>query len=198
MSQCSENIEIEPETLADILLAIDACPIEISGLARVKESGNSLLIFGEPEIFPQTCSIAGTEFDQEAHGRWNTEMMRTGRGHEINEFRLWWHSHVFSAAYFSPTDKRQIESWSSKLEDRWISLVGNKYGSLRFRLDLYGKKRETIEDPPIKPATKITKEGLRAIMVSRRERILNLVRERVNFDPNKAFEDILKGVFHEA
>ena len=112
MKPVFETIFIEPLTLADILLAVDLCSIEISGLARVKETEEGLIVFGEPIIFYQKCSLGGTEFDTEALGLWYHEMMRSGCGREINEYRLWWHSHVFSGAYFSGTDNDQIESWN--------------------------------------------------------------------------------------
>lgn len=192
-------VRIEPIALADILLAIDLCPVEISGLARVKQlEDNSLLIYGEPEIFFQRCSMGGTEFDPEAQGRWNNQMMKSGRGQEINEFRLWWHSHVFGRCYFSETDKRLIESWAESPTKWRLSFVGNKYGNLFFQVDTYGENRRTIKSD-INCVEKLTKESLRALMHERSERMKKLIAERVSsyYEEEEAFGRILRGVFNE-
>lgn len=192
-------IKIEPATLADILLAIDLCPVEISGFAIAKKIGDDFLISGEPEIFPQSCSLGGTEFDLEANGRWNHEMMKSGRGSEINLYRLWWHSHVAAEAYFSDIDKKMIASWEGTPAAWWLSFVGNIWGEYSLRLDAYQPKRETIVRPPIKTTERMDKESFRSLMLSRKERVEHLILERVkmNSDDRKPFARILRGVFGE-
>jgi hypothetical protein len=196
MALSAELILIEPVTLADILLAIDICPVEISGLARAKQKDGAFLVYGEPEVFFQTCSLGGTEFDMEAQGRWNHMMMSSGRGAEINEFRLWWHSHVFALSAFSATDKELIESWAESSAAWWMSFVGNKFGDMDFRVDTFGKRRCTIH-PAVRCTETLPKETLRALMVSRASRMKKIVDERVKFGGKEAFEKILAGVYHE-
>lgn len=196
MDSFGKLVRIEPTVLADILLAIDLCPVEISGLAKVRQEGDSLLIWGEPEVFFQKCSIGGTEFDLEALGIWNHKMMKSGQIEEINEFRLWWHSHVFSASLFSSIDRALIESWAESPTKWRLSFVGNKFGELLFQVDIYGKKRKTIH-PEIKCTERISKQSLRALMLERSGRMKKLIDERVSFDDKEIFEKILRGVFNE-
>ena len=194
MKNIGKQIEIEPVTLADILLAIELCPVEISGFARVRETEDCFSIYDEPEVFKQKCGMSGTEFDLEALGAWNHIMMKSGNGHEINDYRLWWHSHVFSPAYFSGTDRRQIESWEDGRAPWWISLVGNKHGKLTFRIDFYGEERATT-NPEVRCTEPINRKELQTLMLSRKLRMAEIIRERVVFDDRAAFEHILDGVF---
>lgn len=190
-------VKIEPATLADILLAIELCPVEVSGYAQAKKIGGDFLIFGEPDIAPQTCSLGGTEFDLEAHGLWEREMMLAKRGPEINLYRLWWHSHVGADAVFSATDKEMIASWEGTPAEWWLSFVGNKWGEFSLRLDIYRPRRETTAKLAIDTTEKIDKEGFRSLMLSRRERVERLISDRVKIknDDTAPFDRILRGVF---
>lgn len=189
--------KIEPVCLADILLAIELCPVEISGFARAKKNEDVILLYGEPEVFKQRCSMGGTEFDIYAHGLWEQEMMMSGNGKKINEFRLWWHSHVYGSAFFSGTDRELIESWEPSGTEWWASIVGNKYGRFDFRLDMYRPERKIIM-PGIQCTTKMNKESMRALMIERKDRMQKLIDERVTIDNEelqKPFERMLGGLF---
>lgn len=190
-------IKIEPAALADILLAIDLCPVEISGYAKAKKIGNDFLVFGEPDIAPQVCSLGGTEFDFESRGLWEREMMLQKRGPEINLYRLWWHSHVHSIAVFSETDKEMIASWEGTPAEWWLSLVANKWGEFSLRLDVFQPKRETAARLALTTTERMDKESFRSLMLARKERVERLVLERVKIknDESKSFDRILRGMF---
>lgn len=205
-SEVGVEVKVEPTALADIFLAIHINPVEVSGLGKVRCSGNLYTIEKEIIVLKQTVSDAHTEFDDEMRGHWLHEMVASGRGEEINEFRLWWHSHVDMGTSFSPRDRDTIEN---KLFDQdlrirtheyWISLVGNKYGQFTMRLDVYKPERlPTIYVDNARFAPEITKEEFRALMLARQDRMTDIMRANVIFGDKgkKPFEKILEGVFGE-
>jgi hypothetical protein len=194
----------EPKTLADIILAIEICPVEISGLAQAELREGNIVVFGDALIFPQTCAVSGTDFDESAYGNWRNSMMREGRSGEKDRYtNFWWHSHVFAPTYWSGTDKDNIERWITAPLQSWLlSLVGNKYGSLRIRLDAKNSD-EVVQDVEIQNldfTEPIGKEGLRALMVEREAALRQIVADQVRVaeDPKEPFERILRGMFNNA
>src|SRR3989344_2163114 len=121
------EVVIDPTSYADIFLAADICPVEISGLAKVIKESGRYLIFGEPFIPKQKCMDNGTEtdFDMIAYGKWCDEMIRSGREVELKQFRLWWHSHARSDVYFSITDENTITTIGGFYSEWWMHLVVN-------------------------------------------------------------------------
>lgn len=137
------RIRIAPIALADILLAIKICPVEISGLGKVRKISDEEFLIEEVIVFDQVCSRSRTEFDENAYGRFLHQMMKAGKGEEINHLRLWWHSHVYSEARWSPTDNENIQSFDGS--DYLISIVGNKYNQLTVRFDRFGDRAESYD-----------------------------------------------------
>lgn len=189
---------ITPEALADILLATALNPVEISGFGRVSLHGNRFTIT-EIILFPQTCSIHGTEFDPTGYGKWADMMMREGRGPLINEYRLWWHSHVYAKTYFSKTDEAYIAS-SEDTPDEWLlSIVTNKFGRIVTRLDVFQPNRSDpyyfTDGNPLRTTESVTRESFEALMQERAPRMQELIAKNVaNLHP---FENILDGIFGE-
>src|SRR3989344_586130 len=135
------KIIILPEALADLILAIQLCPVEISGLGKVKPIGENFLI-EEIYVFKQRCSEPKTVFNSQARGQFLHEMMKSGKGEEINSFNLWWHSHVCSDAEWSGTDRNNIEEFRPPNgADYLISIVGNKSNIITVRLDYFQPER---------------------------------------------------------
>ena len=122
------KVLIDPVTYADIFLAAQICPVEISGLATVKREGETFHIFGEPIIPDQKCESNGleTDFDINAYSRWSYEMVSNAREEELRMAKLWWHSHAYSKVYFSPTDERTISGFGGLFSEWWLHLVVNK------------------------------------------------------------------------
>ena len=129
------DVSLEPGALADFLLAVALCDVEISGLAIVAKEGSSYRITDSILVFSQECSMGSTDFDENAYGHWQYKMMEAGHGNKINEYRLWWHSHVWMSSFFSSTDKKNIADF--KNSEWWLSWVGNKLGQTSLRLDVF-------------------------------------------------------------
>ncbi|GEM_PF-4574968 len=175
------KIRITAEALADILLAIHICPVEISGLGRVRKINEEEFLIEEVIVFKQSCSRGGTEFDENAYGFFLHTVMKEGRGSEINSLRLWWHSHVYSRARWSRIDNGNIRSFEGS--DYIISIVGNKYNDLTVRFDRFG-------------ADKISLDGLgifcddifriKALMSERFDRMKKYVSENVTIVEEKS------------
>ena len=84
-----------------------------------------------------------------------TSAITTGINPE--SLKLWWHSHVNAGCFWSGTDEATIERFSNG----WmLSIVGNKLGEYKARVDLYEPFRITIDELPLTVAYPIDK-GLR-------------------------------------
>ncbi len=137
-------IDITPEARVDIALAINLCPVEISGIGEVVCEGDVYHIT-EAILFPQQCYYDHTTFDQEAFGRYahdlNKKRVATRSPSGMNTKRLWWHSHVWGRARFSSTDTGYMEKFGKDTLPQFnpylISIVGNKHGNLTTRLDVF-------------------------------------------------------------
>jgi hypothetical protein len=122
---------------------ISICPDEISGLGEVIRRGSDLLITSIV-LFPQEVTIGSTDLDQEQLQSFLFELVKTGQ--DPSRFKLWWHSHVYGECFWSSTD----EATCGRFNNDWmVSVVGNKYGKYRCRLDLFNPCRVTIDQLPL-------------------------------------------------
>lgn len=187
------EVKIEPVVLADVLLAIEINPVEISGFAKVEKIGNIFTIRRGVTILKQINRISETHLDPEAHALWIYEVKKGGGN--IGEYRLWWHSHVRSDAYFSAIDETAINTFK---DNDWImSLVGNKFGAILIRLDIFKPKiKRGILVDNIKFTEKTAKEDLRNLMLARKDAMLETILRNTTLGVSKKpFETILSGVF---
>jgi len=172
------KITIAPNACADMLAAILLCPIEISGLGRIVRQADDEFFVSEILVFEQECSAASTEFDSEAKGRWDNEMVRAGRAHEINDHHFWWHSHVCGHAYFSVTDDANIERFDGTGAPWWVSVVGNKFGELSARADFYDP-RQTVRSCEIALSEPLDRGQFRELIQIRAPRVRHAMAEKV-------------------
>jgi len=171
-------VRIDPIICADMFLAAEICPVEISGLAKVIRKGNEFIIFGEPMIPPQKCSGNGTEtdFDPVAYGLWENEMVRSGQAQEVVEFRVWWHSHAWSGVGFSLKDEGTIRQFGDFTGETWVFVVVNKRGDIIVRVNLCeNNKLRPVYINKICFSVPTTKESLQKIKEERKERMKAIV-----------------------
>lgn len=191
MSQTKKSVVFEPEVLADIFLYAKLCPVEISGLAKVRRKNNRFVVYGEPIIFEQTCNLIHTGFDSRAHHLWLDQSVREGRINDIRECRLWWHSHVWADTYFSRTDNRTIKYvFGGGLDKWWLFLVVNKLMEASLRLDIFRPHRM----PPVffksfDFSRPISFEDLLSIMKKREGSVKQTVLEKVKVVEIKSKEN---------
>jgi len=100
---------------------------EITGLGTVEKRGNDFLIT-DAFILKQKVSAGSAELDPLALNQF------VGKHSDPSKLKFQWHSHGSSSTFFSSTDKDTMKGLFS---DFMISLVMNKEGEYRCRLDLY-------------------------------------------------------------
>lgn len=191
------RISITPQAYVDTLLAIDLCPVEIQGLGVVEKIKDVRWIT-EIILFPQKCTGGGTEldrYDPNSYRHYWAKLNREGRGQETNTQRLWWHSHVFGSAFFSGTDRGNIEEFGSaaahgeEYNPWWISIVGNKHHRLNARLDIFWPRRECYEELLLELDPAISSWELRLLHYQRMERMWDLICKNVRIVPSLAEEE---------
>ncbi|KKU15473.1 MAG: hypothetical protein UX23_C0001G0072 [Parcubacteria group bacterium GW2011_GWB1_45_9] len=186
----------EPETMADLLLAVHHNPVEISGLAKVqKENGLLYVVRSEPEIFEQECGMSFTDFDIKTYHSWHSRMLKENYLQEISEMRLWWHSHVWGNVYFSGTDKDTISSFGRGFEEWWASLVLNKYGEFCLWLNTKPEWEYPFQIDEIGFTREIEMEEFRSIMVERSHGIKTAIEKKVRVKQLALYESIISGLF---
>ena len=182
---------IDTIALVDMMLAINLCPVEISGLGEVEVQGDHKKI---TEIFVpfQQCTLGRTGFDPQAYNRYCTALIHEKGRAAIRSKRLWWHSHVYMTASFSGIDYNYILRTFGKNvmphANPWlISIVGNKLHSFTMRYDEFLPERRASEQKIELGA--IVHRELVGIYTERKPRMEALVRERVKIVERPPWEE---------
>ena len=92
-------------------------------------------------LFDQSCTDASTELDPTALAKFLT------RCDQPEKVRCWTHSHGGMKTFWSQTDDECIEGLEN--ESFLVSIVVNKAGDLKCRVDLYQPVRLTLDDVPV-------------------------------------------------
>jgi len=139
----SPIIQIDLLAKQKLDLYIKHCADEISGLGRVVRS-NGKMIITEIILLKQECSSSSSDLDEKELDEFVLTEIEQGR--PIEDLKLWWHSHVNMSTFWSSTDTGTIE----KLKNGWcISIVGNKSGQYKTRVDLFEPFRYCFDDLPL-------------------------------------------------
>lgn len=159
------NIYITSKAFLTMKYFIEESEGEITGLGKVKlvmrESEEkvddiysfyrtptpkpSLLIY-DIEILPQEATGGSATLDEEALAKFLYQRIKQKKN--VEDYKVWWHSHGFIQTFFSGTDTDTIDN--STEFPYLISIVGNKTGNFLTRLDIYKPLRLTIEDIELK------------------------------------------------
>jgi hypothetical protein len=113
---------------------------EVSGLGTVIKDEKGRHVVNKVFLLEQESSGADTELDTEAISKLMTDMMAKNEDPALLKF--WWHSHANMGVFWSGTDDSCAETLSKEFA---FSLVVNKAGDLRCRLDLYNPFRITFD-----------------------------------------------------
>jgi len=137
------KVAMSPEVLTRLQAYIDTAKGEISGLGEVEQDG-SIFTVTKLYLFKQECSSADTTLSQEDIANFLVEAVQAGA--DPSNLRLWWHSHVNMSCFWSGTDRDTIERF--KLP--WlVSIVGNKKGEYKARLDMLEPFGLTLDGLPL-------------------------------------------------
>ena len=133
------RVKITKEAQQKLRYFTELCDTEISGLGRVKEMPGYLEIY-DIEIFEQKVSGGHSDLDPDTLAMFLHDKYIAGES--VKDYKVWWHSHVHMEAYFSPVDTATIEM-SSEFP-YLVSIVTNKRGDDRARIDMYTPLRVTL------------------------------------------------------
>jgi hypothetical protein len=123
---------------------------EVSGFGKIVRDKEDPSIFHVTDVIllEQQCTGVTTELTQDSQAEFMNELITQGKGDEIGQWRLWWHSHVNMEVFWSGTDDNAIDSLDTGLEkdNFWLSTVFNKKGEVKARIDSYYPIRATVDD----------------------------------------------------
>jgi len=139
-------LKIHPQCLERIKHWTALAKGEVSALGIVKKDGDTLMV---PEIYlpKQTCTPANTEMDPEDVARIMMDLEQ--RGIDATTLRLWLHSHADMKCFWSDTDDATIEALCN--DGFIVSIVTNKAGDIKCRVDLFEPFRHTFHEVRVEP-----------------------------------------------
>ena len=110
------------------------------GVTEVDEDSGAIVVkkFFLPE---QVCTDSHTSPDREAMGGLMCDLVR--EGHSMEDLRCWAHSHGDMQTFWSEEDTDTIDQMDNG--DWLLSIVTNKAGHFRARLDMYHPWRITVD-----------------------------------------------------
>lgn len=137
------RVFIAQQAIQKIKCFVDLCKYEINGFGFVERVGNDFVIVDVFLLKQYTCaSGVHVETDPRALNKFVRELVQNGG--DASKMRLQWHSHVNMPAYFSAED---VDTIGNYMNDFMISLVMNKYGEYKCRLDLFKPFNLSLEVP---------------------------------------------------
>ena len=119
---------------------------EVSALGIVEKTNETLIV---PEIYlpKQTSTPANTEMDPQDVARIMLDLEQ--RGIDATTLRLWLHSHADMKCFWSDTDDATIEALCN--DGFVVSVVVNKAGDIKCRVDLFEPFRHTFHEVRVEP-----------------------------------------------
>lgn len=135
------RVYILPAAKARLDAYIQHAPGEVSGLGEV-ELEQGCPVITSIMLFEQECSASTTDIEPEDLARFFVEAVNQGADPE--KIRLWWHSHGSGSCFWSGTDNDTITDLCQSAG--WVvSIVGNKQGHYRVRIDLTRPFEATLD-----------------------------------------------------
>jgi len=121
---------------------VSICPNEISALGSVSVHENHVLI-DDIFLFDQVVSPGSTDLSSEDISKFLVEFIRAGK--DPASLKFWWHSHANMGVFWSGVDTSTIDRFNSG----WmISMVSNKAGEAKVRMDIFEPFRLTMDNLP--------------------------------------------------
>ena len=126
---------------------VDLIDYEISGVGLVEKQDGGILYVTELFLLNQTVTGTETRLHKDDVIKFMMEKMED-QNFPMEKLRLWWHSHVNVDTFWSSTDSGTINNLDLDLpEDNWwLSIVANKSGKRRARVDTYAPFRLTVDN----------------------------------------------------
>jgi len=131
---------IDPVVMRRIMYYTEAATGEVSGLGTITRDEKGRHVVSKVYLLEQEASAADTELKPEAISKLMVDMMKEEQ--DPAALKFWWHSHASMGVFWSGTDDTCAETLSKEFA---FSLVVNKAGDKRCRLDLYSPFRITFD-----------------------------------------------------
>ena len=116
---------------------------EVSMLGLVDENDGQPCIT-DLFLVKQTCTPASTDMDQDAVARLMVDLAAKGRSDQL---RAWVHSHGTMNVFWSNQDDETIDNLAG--DPYLVSVVVNKKGEVRARVDVFKPVRVTVDEVPV-------------------------------------------------
>lgn len=137
---------------------IEEIDYEISGLGVVEKLANGDLYVPDIYLFEQRVTGTETQLDPKDVDKFYDDMLasipendpeaREEMFDKIGKIKLWWHSHVNMGVFWSGTDVATQNSLDidQDVENWWLSIVGNKKGERKAKLNVYKPHKMFLDD----------------------------------------------------
>ena len=136
------NIIINAHAYRMMQSFVKNCEKEIGWLAMVKKEDEDTYCIYDVLICDQEVTGASTDLHEDGLQLIAEELLRTGRGNELNNVRCWGHSHVNMAVSPSSQDDETFEEYYTQCKDFFIRLIMNKKNE--YYLDFADYEKELI------------------------------------------------------
>lgn len=183
------SVEIELEAWCDIMNAVWATPGELSWFHKVEVFPERRIRISGIHVPKQSCSLNHTMIAPETLlVTIPYELMGLGENHW--EYRAWGHSHVDAKAYVSHVDWRAIQGRlativngnAGPIAGPFIALVVNRFSDVSCWVN-FARPEIGWQGVPVSLDREISGAALREFVQTRRDRIAEVVNERVQFTP---------------
>lgn len=134
------TLYIDPVVMKRINYYTQAASGEVSGLGIITIDEKGRHIVSKVYLLEQESTAGDTELKPEAISKLMVDMMKDNE--DPGKLKFWWHSHANMGVFWSGTDDTCAETLSKEFA---FSLVVNKAGDKRCRLDLYKPFRITFD-----------------------------------------------------
>lgn len=187
-SRSIQQVWISPEVNERLWNWVDMAKGEVSMLGLVEECEDGPCIT-DVFLVKQTCTAASTDMDQTEVARLMFDLAAAGMESGL---RAWIHSHGVMQAFWSTTDDATIEGFG--FEPYAVSLVVNKNGDVKARVDLFEPIRCTIDDIPVRiklPALDLEDDCEQVFRTNVREETLPVISNDniIRIPPGPIWED---------
>ena len=134
------ELSVNPNFLRRLWANTAALSTEVSALGEVgwNEDQSEIVIPDVLHMFKQRASGGGVHLDMDAVGDFLLDRAEKGEG--SGKVRLWWHSHVDMAVFWSGTDEDNMARMFEMLGEPFVSVVTNHDGESRWRIYAQGRE----------------------------------------------------------
>ena len=142
------SLFIHPIAMKKIRYYADAAKGEVSGMGTITIDAQGRHIVDEVYLLEQKSTAGDTEIEPESLSKLMTDLITAGK--DTSKLKFWWHSHATMGVFWSSTDDACCDTLSREYA---YSMVVNKAGDKKCRLDVYSPFRFTMDNLRVEELT---------------------------------------------